>query len=162
MSMAEAHVYVVPMIEDPDPLVRAAAARALGTIGSPAGVHRLMGRLEEEPESDVETEIVWALGQIGDPAAVPLLEKRAVNSLFNRPPREIRVSAYHALAAIGTPHALTLLEAAELDRDPEVRKTATELLAKREEASARRRAEAFGEDAVSLGPESEVSGDPST
>jgi HEAT repeat protein len=162
MSMAEAHVYVVPMIEDPDPLVRAAAARALGTIGSPAGVHRLMGRLEEEPESDVETEIVWALGQIGDPAAVPLLEKRAVNSLFNRPRREIRVSAYHALAAIGTPHALTLLEAAELDRDPEVRKTATELLAKREEASARRRAEASGEDAVALGPESEVSGDPST
>ena len=161
MSMAEAYGYVLPMIDDPDPLVRAAAARALGTIGNPAGVHRLMGRLEEEPESDVESEIVWALGQIGDPAAVPLLEKRAVNSLFNRPPREIRVSAYHALAAIGTPHALTLLEAAELDRDPEVRKTATELLLKREEASARIEVDAPAEDEVHSGPESEVSGDPS-
>jgi HEAT repeat protein len=161
MSMPEAYSCVVPMIDDPDPLVRAAAARALGTIGNPAGVHRLIGRLEEEPESDVESEIVWALGQIGDPAAVPLLEKRAVNSLFNRPLREIRVSAYHALAAIGTPHALTLLEAAELDRDPEVRKTATELLLRREEASERRAEDDSGEERVDLEPESEVSGDPS-
>jgi HEAT repeat protein len=161
MSMPEVYSYVVPMIDDPDPLVRAAAARALGTIGNPAGVHRLIGRLEEEPESDVESEIVWALGQMGDPAAVPLLEKRAVNSLFNRPPREIRVSAYHALAAIGTPHALTLLEAAELDRDPEVRKTATELLLRREEASGRRAEADSGAERVDLEAESEVSGDPS-
>jgi HEAT repeat protein len=165
MRLEEVHGYVVPMLDDPDPLVRTAAARALGFLANPASARRLMDRVDEESESDVEIEIVKALGLVGDPAAVPLLEKRAVNTLFNRPPRDLRLAAYGALAGIGTPHALTLLESAELDRDPEVRQAASELLRKREEDRLATRADSE-EDAdaeAESGPEADAdgSGDPS-
>lgn len=112
-------------IADPDPEVRQAAAMAAGALKVERALRPLMEQLEEEEDPEVQAAIVLGLGQIGDPSAVHAIEKRAVGSLFSRPPTNVRVAAYRALAAIGTPHARKVLADAVNDRDPRVRDVAS-------------------------------------
>ena len=120
---------ILNKLDDSDAHVRATAARAMGTLGSERTSRNLLERLEEEEEGEVLQELLRALGQIGDPGAVPAIEKRAVGSMFKRPPADVRIAAYRALALIGTPHAKELIEAAGDDKDPEVRTVARALVA---------------------------------
>lgn len=130
----DAGYLAVGKLEDPDPSVRAQAARTVGLIQAERGLRALLALLESEDDEAVVLEAVRALGLLGDPSAVIPLEKRATPSLFGRAPTEIRVAAYRALAAIGTPHATSLIQDAAEDRDPQVRRTIQAILRSRDEA----------------------------
>ena len=69
--------------EDKSPFVRAAAARALGKLGSPEGVPALIRALED-PAFHVRQAAVWSLGEIGA-AAEPALP--ALHPLTQNPQR---------------------------------------------------------------------------
>lgn len=116
-----AGVLVRARMEDSDPTVRAAAARATGALKLGRGLRELTALLERESDEDVIVAACRALGSLGDPSAVPMLEKRATGGLFSKPSTPIRVAAYQGLAAIGTPHAQKLLHAAENDKDATVK-----------------------------------------
>ncbi|MFQ5538670.1 MAG: HEAT repeat domain-containing protein [Gemmatimonadota bacterium] len=125
----DAGLLVYGMIEDPDPDVRLAAAMAAGALKVERALKPLLSLLEGENDEDVVVGVLGALGQLGDPGAVNAIEKRAVPSLFSRPPARVRIAAYRALHNIGTPHARQVLEDAADDKDPEVRAAVRNLLA---------------------------------
>jgi len=127
----DAGVLVYGMIEDPDPEVRLAAAMAAGELKVERALKPLLGLLEKETEEDVVVGVLNALGKLGDPSAVPAIEKRAVSSFFSRRPTAVRIAAYRALYAIRTPRAKSLLVQAAIDKDPEVKAVARELLGMR-------------------------------
>lgn len=116
-----AGLLLLGMLEDGAPEVRAAAATGVGLLGVQKAVRPLEEMLDREDSEDVVVPVLRALGQLGDPGPVPAIEKRAVGSLFSRPPRDVRVAAYRALGAIGTPHARSVLRNGAGDKDPEVR-----------------------------------------
>jgi len=116
-----AGVLTLARLDDEDPSVRAAAARAVGALGVERGVRQLLGLLETEDDDDVIVAACRALGDYRDPSAVSALEKKATASFFSRSPTEIRIAAYRALAAIGTPKAQQLLIDAADDKDSRVR-----------------------------------------
>lgn len=116
-------------LEDPDAEVRAAAASAAGTLKVERALRPILGLLEDEDDPEVLVELLDGLGRLGDPGAVQAIEKRAVGSLFSKPPTEVRVAAYRALHEIGTPHAREVIERARDDKDPVVRTTARQLTA---------------------------------
>lgn len=127
----DAGMLVYGMIEDPDPEVRLAAAMAAGELKVERALKPLLALLEEETEPDVIVGVLHALGQLGDPSAVNAIEKRAVTSFFSRRPTAIRIAAYRALYSIRTPRAKSLLVQAAIDKDPEVKALARELLGMR-------------------------------
>jgi len=57
---------------DPDPQVRADAARSLGEVGDERAVDALLAALHD-PEETVRAAAAAALGKIGDPRAIPAL-----------------------------------------------------------------------------------------
>lgn len=127
----DAGMLVYGMIEDADPEVRLAAAMAAGELKVERALKPLLALLEEETEPDLVVGVLHALGQLGDPSAVNAIEKRAVTSFFARRPTAVRIAAYRALYAIRTPRAKSLLVQAAIDRDPEVKAIARELLGMR-------------------------------
>lgn len=119
-------------LEDPDPAVRAQAARTVGVLHVELALRPLLALLDREEQPDVILEAVRSLGLLGDVAAVPALDRLASPSLFARNPQEVRVAAYRALGAIGSPRAQELIQEALADKDPEVRRTAETLREGRE------------------------------
>jgi HEAT repeat protein len=120
---------VLASLEDPDPKVRAAAAVAAGELGVERALKPILGLLDQEADPADLVSLLRGLGRLGDPGAVQAIEKRAVTTLFSRPPTEVRVAAYRALHEIGTPHARALIERARDDKDPVVRTTVRGLAA---------------------------------
>jgi len=86
---------VTPLLRDPDPLVRAHAARTLGREKSSLATTALMAALDDG-EPAVVVNAVRALQSIGD-AAVPGLGQRLTRLLAHRDPY-VRVTAATALA----------------------------------------------------------------
>ncbi|MET9113327.1 HEAT repeat domain-containing protein [Streptomyces longwoodensis] len=62
-------------LDDPAPMVRAAAAAALGRVGEPAAVAALTGTVGADPSDRVVVAAAEALGLIGDESAVPALTR---------------------------------------------------------------------------------------
>jgi len=120
---------VMGFLEDPQAEVRAAAAEAAGALGVERALRPILGLLEGESDPEILVPILRGLGRLGDPGAVQAIEKRAVGSMFSKPPTEVRVAAYRALHEIGTPHARRLIEQASEDKDAVVRTTARGLVA---------------------------------
>jgi HEAT repeat protein len=119
---------VLASLEDPDATVRAAAAESAGKLGIDRALKPILALLDDDGVPDdekvrVQIQALKALGHLGDPGAVQAIEKRAVGSMFSKPPTEVRVAAYNALHQIGTPHARELIEKAKSDKDPVVRTT---------------------------------------
>ena len=120
---------VVGMLNDSDADVRTVAARAVSVLKAERAFKPLLNILEEGDDDPVIEQVLRALGQLGDPAAVSLIEKRAMGSFFSKPSAEVRVAALSALGSIGTPHAMAVVEAAEDDKDPNVRGVVQQILA---------------------------------
>jgi HEAT repeat protein len=104
---------------DLDPLVREAAATALGELAEPAAVPWLTAAAEHDPDRLVREAAVAALGAVGDPASIPVLLRLAAHG-----PPQIRRRAVVALTVFEGPEIEPALRAAARDRNPMVREVA--------------------------------------
>jgi HEAT repeat protein len=104
---------LAPMLEDPDPLVRAAALVALARLGEPKSVARLEGRMAdaEDPERD---HLVEALRRAARSAHVSSL----LATLFPELEGDARLGAAIALARSGHAGAREEVRAALRERPP--------------------------------------------
>ncbi|MFM9589157.1 HEAT repeat domain-containing protein [Streptomyces scabiei] len=94
-------------LDDPAPMVRAAAAAALGRVGEPAAVAALSETLRTDPSGRVVVAAAEALGLIGDEDAVPVLER----TLHDGPYRPAHTAA-RALLRLDGPGRTALTRAA--------------------------------------------------
>jgi HEAT repeat protein len=105
---------LIGRLEDPDPVVREEAARALGRVGSPEAVEALIHRLLDRG-SAIRSDAALALGDIGDPRAIPALTQ----GLSDGTP-DVQDACARALGDIGgrqaVRHLLRLLEEKRPDR----------------------------------------------
>ncbi|MDE0184082.1 MAG: HEAT repeat domain-containing protein [Candidatus Poribacteria bacterium] len=102
---------LMKMIGDESNSIRAAAVRALGTLGGAAAVPALTVALKDR-DDNVRTIAAITLGEIGFPAnaAVPTLINKLKKGLYET--EGIRVSVVQGLGGIGTPAAVSgLIEA---------------------------------------------------
>ncbi len=105
-------------LADPEPEVRATAARAFGRAAVAEAVMVLLGRISD-PDETVQIAILEALQELRDPRAVVPLAAR-----LSAPQHAIRIGAARALVAIQSPSAEPALIGALTDQDAEVRRLA--------------------------------------
>jgi HEAT repeat protein len=138
MRDARAFDPLASALHDPDPHLRAEAARSLGALGSVRAVPELLAALQADPDLDTRIGAAHSLGLLGDHRAVdPLLAKLADKSEHPRvrgvaaealtgprehravpllitalddPSVEVRFWAAFALGELGDPAALSALE----------------------------------------------------
>jgi HEAT repeat protein len=108
---------------DPDPAVRLAVARGLGTVGDPRGVSTLI-RLGADPEPAVAAAALTALAETGCPERAAAL---AIEALAD-PRWQLREAAAKALPAADPQWAADPLVAATTDPNLDVRKAAVRAL----------------------------------
>ena len=119
-------VDLLPLLEDPEPLVAEAAAWALGERSEPAApgvVERLSATATGHADALVREAAVAALGAIGDPAGLPAI----LAATTDKP--AVRRRAVLALAPFEGEDVETALRRALGDRDWQVRQAAEDLLA---------------------------------
>jgi HEAT repeat protein len=120
---------LLAVLDDPDPNVRAGAARALGKIGDTRALGSLIFRLRHDMDAEVRKSAVWAL-HMGQPQAIPPL----VDALCD-PDEWVRFGAVIVLAKFG-PAALEPLAQALCHSNPLVRANAAEALGRIGDTSA--------------------------
>ncbi len=104
------------LTSDPEPVVRAEAAEALGTMGAPVVAELLAAT--PDPDVRVVEAVATALGELEDPAAVPWLLEAATTA----EDRLVREAAVVALGAIGDERALPVLLDLVVSAPPQVRR----------------------------------------
>jgi HEAT repeat protein len=102
---------LVARLSDPEPELRANAARALGSIGSPGALAALCERTRD-PVWQVRSTAAQALGRIGDAQAIPSLVGRLVDVAW-----WVRFNAAEALFHLGYPGRERLLETLAIHED---------------------------------------------
>jgi cyclophilin family peptidyl-prolyl cis-trans isomerase/HEAT repeat protein len=107
---------------DPDPLVRIAALRSLGTLGSAASASTAIERLGDSV-LNVRVQAIQTLGALGGPAAKAALMERVDSGLF-----AMRRVALVNLALVSRNDAMAKAAAWLRDRDWRIRATAAEAL----------------------------------
>lgn len=112
---------LLAVLHDPNPNVRAGAARALGKIGDRRALRSLEFCLRFDSSAEVRKSAVWAL-HLGDARAVPVL----IDALGDTD-EWVRFGAVIVLAKIGTLAVKSLTEALH-NTDPVVRAMAAETL----------------------------------
>lgn len=105
-------------LKSDDPLVRRAAAEALGKMQDPRALVALIHALADE-EAGVRRAAIQAVGQIKDPKAIPPLGERLQDE-----DEFVRVAAIEALEKIGGTEARQLILSALKDFNPLVRAAA--------------------------------------
>lgn len=118
-------VDLVPLLDDPEPLVVEAAAWALGerATAEPRTVGRLSQVALDHDDPLAREAAVAALGAIGDDAGLPAI----LQATRDKP--AVRRRAVLALAPFEGPEVDAALERALADRDWQVRQAAEDLLA---------------------------------
>jgi HEAT repeat protein len=96
---------VLAAAKSPDPIVRAGAIDAIGTLPVPAASSLTVAALKD-PDADVRVEAARALGERKDPQAIPALLKA-----FDDPDGRVGGTASHALSVIGKPAVPALVTA---------------------------------------------------
>lgn len=107
-----------------DPVIRSAAALALGFVGGDQSVAALVNALETDVPI-VAMEAAASLGRSGRSEAIELLCEALKNSDSN-----VRANACTALGLLGGEKAVSCLKSAEKDNDPFVQAAANEALSK--------------------------------
>lgn len=97
--------YLIRMLDDPEPTVRAAAAQALANAERFRGVHALLGHLQD-PDPDARAEIVRCLGLIRQTQALPAMNRLITDA---NQPAKVMANAFIALKRLGDDGALTTL-----------------------------------------------------
>ena len=110
---------VSQLLTDPDPRVRARAARACGKIAHPGAVGSLIEVLDDE-SVQVRREAAEALGQIGDPAGM-----EALLSMVEDPDEIVRYVAVSGLSGFASARSVDAITNALDDDSPAVRRAAT-------------------------------------
>lgn len=110
---AEALTKLRQSLRDPEPDIRAAAAVAVGFVGSPKDVPLLVPLLDD-PADLVRFQTISALAFLRDPSVAALLKTR-----YDAEKPMIRDQILRAIGQLGGPHAYPLL--ARGLRDPDVR-----------------------------------------
>lgn len=95
-AISDPAAVIGPFLNHADPLVRAAACRALAGAGRKEDAH-LLSALTTDPDPRVRRAACVALGRLGNPDAVPLLQERLADS--DPPTREL---AHRALSRLET------------------------------------------------------------
>jgi hypothetical protein len=108
---------------DPDPDVRAVAAKAFVAIDAPAATPVLIRSLEQDPYEDARASAAWALGNVGGPAAFPALRKALKDEAT-----WVRLRAASSLKRLKARVAVNDLVEALGDANPMVRERVREAL----------------------------------
>lgn len=118
-----ADVAIVPLLDDPDPTVVEVAAWAAGERdpAEPGAVARLAELAVEADDALVREAAVAALGSLGDPAGLPAILAGTKDKAT------VRRRAVIALAPFDGPEVDAALDAAQADRDWQVRQAAEDL-----------------------------------
>ncbi|MBA7483459.1 hypothetical protein ES707_18974 [subsurface metagenome] len=111
-------------LDDPVPVVRLTAAKAIGIVGNPRSIPLLIGHLED-PAREVGVVAARTLGGFGHPAVEPL------SLVLRKGGKEGRLAAIDALVMIGSGNVDETLEYALRDEDREVREKAAAALMRR-------------------------------
>ena len=106
-------IHIDPSSADPDPTVRAAALRALGTHGSPTDIRYITPWLDAKHERVVRVEAATALQRIQHPSAVEPL----VTALRDDEDSQVRVASAGALAQYPNDKVFQTLVGALHDED---------------------------------------------
>lgn len=112
-------------LQDENYMVRAAAAEALGAIGSPRAIDPLIARMRDRGEDrEVRSRVAEALGRLRAAEAVEVLIAALNDTVWH-----IRLHSVQSLAAIGDPRARPHLEqTARYDPDYSVRDLAAKAI----------------------------------
>jgi HEAT repeat protein len=106
---------LIALTNDPDPIVREAAARALGRVGATSATS-VIERLATSENDHLRQGAVWALGQLQNPSAVNTLTAARRDTS-----KHVRAEATWALGLIGGMAAATRVKELALDSNPHVR-----------------------------------------
>jgi HEAT repeat protein len=119
-----ADVALLPLLDDPDPVVVEVAAWASGERdpAEPGAVDRLAALATDAEDALVRESAVAALGSLGDPAALPAVLAATTDKAT------VRRRAVLALAPFEGPEVDAALERARGDRDWQVRQAAEDLM----------------------------------
>lgn len=88
---------VRPLLDDPEPRVRLAAAFALYRCGDHGVADLLVRTLEKSPDQNLRADAAYLLGQLGEPRAMVRLRRAAQRDKSSK----VVVQAYAALATLG-------------------------------------------------------------
>jgi HEAT repeat protein len=105
-------VVLLPLLADPHPDVRAAAADGLGRCASPSLAGDIQAALAREEDAGARRSLLRSLGRVAGGSAVPTLAPS-----LDDPDAETRLAAIEGLGATGSPDAVAHLRDA-LDRTP--------------------------------------------
>jgi penicillin-insensitive murein endopeptidase len=115
---------IVRRFSDPVAQVRAAAADAIGEIGSERYLSDLVNQWEEESDAQVLRSLLLAMAQVGRSAAVPVLAgmlDQPTAASWASKSFDLRLTALQAITAAGSPSALAAVAPLLEDPDPEIR-----------------------------------------
>jgi HEAT repeat protein len=121
MGLGEA---LLASLDDPNPGVRAAAARTIGLVGDRGAVPVLLDHLRRDTDILAGEQIGEAIGRLGDPSVVPAL----LDALGNEDEAIQSRSAY-ALGLLGSEEAVPLLARTLETAKPMAQRRAAEALA---------------------------------
>ena len=113
---------LIAKLGDPEPELRASAARALGSIGSPQALGALCERTRD-PVWQVRSTAAQALGRIGDAQAIPTLAGRLIDVAW-----WVRFNAAEALFRLGYCGRERLLETLAVHQDRYARDISLQVL----------------------------------
>ena len=111
-------------LADPDPQVRAVAARTAASLPGGKAVQKWLDLLKKAPPKD-HAGILFVLGAIGDAKALP-----AMLDAMDSQDQTIRLEAMRSVAAIGTDEAVRALVARAVGKEGDEQQTALDSLIK--------------------------------